>query len=58
MPNTNIWTNKFALEYMFYRCIRVQHKTINIQVRDQIQRRKRNQVCCGLAHRTVRCATG
>jgi hypothetical protein len=28
---------------MFYRCIKVQHKPINIQVRDQIQRRKRNQ---------------
>jgi hypothetical protein len=43
---------------MFYRCIKVQHKPINIQVRDQIQRSKRNQVCCGLAHWTVRCATG
>jgi hypothetical protein len=43
---------------MFYRCIKVQHKPINIQVRDQIQRSKRNQVCCGLAHRTVRCASG
>jgi hypothetical protein len=42
MPNTNIWTNQFALEYMFYRCIKVQHKPINIQVRDQIQRSKRN----------------
>jgi hypothetical protein len=40
---------------MFYRCTKVQHKPINIQVRDQIQRSKRNQVCCGLAHRTVRC---
>jgi hypothetical protein len=27
---------------MFYRCIKVQHKPINIQVRDQIQRSKRN----------------
>jgi hypothetical protein len=43
---------------MYYRCIKVQHKLINIQVRDPIQRSKRNQVCCGLAHRTVRCATG
>jgi hypothetical protein len=40
---------------MFYRCIKVQHKPINIQVRGQIQRSKRNQECCGLAHRTVRC---
>jgi hypothetical protein len=30
-------------------------KPINIQVRDQIWRSKRNQVCCGLAHRAVRC---
>jgi hypothetical protein len=43
---------------MFYRCIKVQHKPINIQVRDQIQRRKRNQVCCGLVHRTVSGAPG
>jgi hypothetical protein len=43
---------------MFYRCIKVQHKPINIQVRDQFQRSKRNQVCCDLAHRTVRCVTG
>jgi hypothetical protein len=28
MPNTNIWTNYFALDYMFYRCIKVQHKPI------------------------------
>jgi hypothetical protein len=28
---------------MLYRCIKVQHKPINIQVRDQIQKRKRNQ---------------
>jgi hypothetical protein len=27
---------------MFYRCKKVQHKPINIQVRDQIQRSKRN----------------
>jgi hypothetical protein len=27
---------------MFYRCTKVQHKPINIQVRDQIQRSKRN----------------
>jgi hypothetical protein len=32
-------------------------QTNNIQVRDPIQRSKRNQVCCGLAHRTV-CAPG
>jgi hypothetical protein len=38
---------------MYYRCIKVQHKPINIQVRDPIQRTKRNQVCYGLAHRTV-----
>jgi hypothetical protein len=43
---------------MHYRCIKVQHKPINIQVRDLVQRRKRNQVCCGLAHWIVRCATG
>jgi hypothetical protein len=58
MPNTNIWTNYFALEYILYRCTKVQLKPINIQVRDQIQRSKRNQVCSGLAQRTVRCATG
>jgi hypothetical protein len=34
MPNTNKWTNYFVLEYMFYRCIKVQHKPINIQVSD------------------------
>jgi hypothetical protein len=43
---------------MFYRCTKVQHKPINIQVRDPIQRSKRNQVCCGLAHRTVSGAPG
>jgi hypothetical protein len=43
---------------MYYRCIKVQHKPINIQVRDLIWRSKRNQVWCGLVHRTVRCATG
>jgi hypothetical protein len=43
---------------MFYRCTTVQHKPINIQVRDPIQRSKRNQVCYGLVHRTVRCTTG
>jgi hypothetical protein len=43
---------------MFYRCKKVQHKPINIQVRDQIQRSKETWVWCGLAHRTVRCATG
>jgi hypothetical protein len=43
---------------MFYRCKKVQHKPINIQVRDPIQWSKRNQVCCGLAHRTVSSAPG
>jgi hypothetical protein len=43
---------------MYYRCIKVQHKPINIQVRDPIQRSKKNQVCCGLAHRTVSGAPG
>jgi hypothetical protein len=38
---------------MFYRCKKVQHKPINIQVRDQIQRSKETWVWCGLAHRTV-----
>jgi hypothetical protein len=36
MPNTNIWTNWLALEYIFYRCKKVQYKPINIQVRDPI----------------------
>jgi hypothetical protein len=40
---------------MFYRCIKVQHKPINIPVRDPNSKEQRNQVCCGLAHRTVRC---
>jgi hypothetical protein len=26
MSNTNNWTNKFALDCIFYRCIKVQHK--------------------------------
>jgi hypothetical protein len=43
---------------MYYRCIKVQHKPINIQVRDPIQRSKRNQVRFGLAHQTARCAIG
>jgi hypothetical protein len=43
---------------MFYRCKKVQHKPINIQVRDQIQRSKETWVCWGTAHRTVRCTTG
>jgi hypothetical protein len=40
---------------MFYRCTKVQHKPINIQVRNPNSKEQRNQVCCGLAHRTVRC---
>jgi hypothetical protein len=28
MPNTNNGLTKFALEYMIYRCIKVQHKPI------------------------------
>jgi hypothetical protein len=43
---------------MFYRCIKVQHKPINIQVRDQIQWSKETWVCWGTTHQTVRCATG
>jgi hypothetical protein len=43
---------------MFYRCTKVQHKPINIQVKDPIQRSKINQVFCGLAHRTVSGAPG
>jgi hypothetical protein len=38
---------------MFYRCIKVQRKPLNIQVRDPNSKEQRNQVCCGLAHRTV-----
>jgi hypothetical protein len=45
---------------MFYRCIKVQHKPINIQVRDQIQRSKINQSVlrnsaadCPVHHRTL-----
>jgi hypothetical protein len=38
---------------MFNRCINVQYKPINIQVRNPIWRSKRNQVCSGVAHRTV-----
>jgi hypothetical protein len=30
MPNTNNWTNQFALDYIFYRCMKVQHKPIKI----------------------------
>jgi hypothetical protein len=43
---------------MFYRCTKVQHKPINIQVRDQIQRSKETWVCYGLAHQTVSGAPG
>jgi hypothetical protein len=43
---------------MFYKCKKVQDKLINIQVRDPIWRSKRNQVCSGLAHRTVSDAPG
>jgi hypothetical protein len=28
MPNTNIGQTSFALDYIFYRCIKVQHKPI------------------------------
>jgi hypothetical protein len=45
---------------MFYRCKKVQYKPINVQVRDQIQRSKRNQsvlsdgaLDCLVCHRTV-----
>jgi hypothetical protein len=45
---------------MFYRCKKVQHKPINIQVRDQIQRSKRELSVlwtgapdCPVCHRTV-----
>jgi hypothetical protein len=50
---------------MFYRCIKVQHKPINTQVTDQIQRSKRNQTVlwsgapdCPVCHRTVSGAPG
>jgi hypothetical protein len=50
---------------MFYRCIKVQNKPINIQVRDQIQRSKRNQSVLRndapdgpVCHRTVSGAPG
>jgi hypothetical protein len=45
---------------MYYRCIKVQHKPINIQVRDPIQRSKRDLSVlwtgapdCPVCHRTV-----
>jgi hypothetical protein len=45
---------------MFYRCKKVQYKPINIQVRDQIQKNKRNLSLlrnsapdCPVCHRTV-----
>jgi hypothetical protein len=50
MPNTNIGLTSFALEYMFYRCINVQHKPINVQERVQIQRSK--EIECALVWRT------
>jgi hypothetical protein len=41
---------------MFYRCIKVQHKPINLQVRDQIQRSKRSRsVLRNGAPDSVRC---
>jgi hypothetical protein len=50
---------------MYYRCIKVQHKPINIQVREPIQRSKRNQSVlwsgtpdCLVCHRTVSGAPG
>jgi hypothetical protein len=50
---------------MFYRCKKVQYKSINVQVRDQIQRSKRNQSVlrdgapdCLVCHRTVSGAPG
>jgi hypothetical protein len=50
---------------MFYRCIKVQYKPINIEVRDQIQRSKRNQSVLmngapdsPVCHRTVSGAPG
>jgi hypothetical protein len=43
---------------MFYRCIKVEHKPINIQVRDQFKGAKETWVSCGLAHRTMSGAPG
>jgi hypothetical protein len=58
MPNTNNWTNSFALDY-----IPQEHKgstQTNKKIKERVQkeRSKETQVCPGLAHRTVRCATG
>jgi hypothetical protein len=43
MPNTNNWTNKFALEYMFYRCQRFNSKPIQSLKRAQEERSKGNR---------------
>jgi hypothetical protein len=43
---------------MLYKCTKVQHKPINIQVKDPNSKEQRNQVCYGLAHRTVSGAPG
>jgi NMD protein affecting ribosome stability and mRNA decay len=43
MPNANIGLTSFALEYMIYRCIKVQHKPIKIEDRVQIQRCKETE---------------
>jgi hypothetical protein len=49
------WTNEFALEYMLYRCIKVQHKPIKDWRKGLNSKGARNRVCPGLAHRNVRC---
>jgi hypothetical protein len=49
---------------MFYRCIKVQHKSINVQERVQIQKSKKPSVLCSgapdclVCHRTVSGAPG
>jgi hypothetical protein len=50
---------------MYYRCIRIQHKPINIQVRDPIQKEQKDLSVlwsgapdCPVCHRTVSGAPG
>jgi hypothetical protein len=65
LPNTNYWTNYFALDYEFYRCQRFTTNQYKVQERVQIKRAKDNRrlpwsgapdypVC----HRTVSGAPG
>jgi hypothetical protein len=58
MPNTNNGLTTFVLDYIFHRCIKVQHKPIKESKKGFKFKGARNRVCPGLAHRTVRCATG